>query len=171
MADNCIETMGCAVDTIEKSAMELVNPASGLANDFLNHFNEILLLIENLPILLPEMLDDLLQWRAQTYEEYFKSSNLPGSQITLEIYSSLSSDFREMFEQRVGSLNVLAEEYIERILDARLADGSIDIDKISQFSEAAAPKLRSALADLADIVNGDGDPQRRADHLMGGFAS
>ena len=31
---------------IEERAAELVNSASGIANDFLNHFNEVLLLIE-----------------------------------------------------------------------------------------------------------------------------
>lgn len=155
------------MNIIEKSAMELVNPASGLANDFLNHFNEVLLLIENLPVLLPEMLDDLLQWKPQSYEAYFQNSNLPGSKATLEIYSMLSPDFRAMFEQRVMSLNVLAEEYVECILAARLPDGAIDLEKISDYSEISAQKLRAALAELADIVNGDPDPQRMADHVMG----
>lgn len=49
------------LDTLEERAAALVNPASGIANDYLNHFNEILLLIENLPTLLPEMLDELLE--------------------------------------------------------------------------------------------------------------
>lgn len=55
--------------TLEERAASLVNPASGIANDYLNHFNEVLLLIENLPTLLPEMLDELLEWRPVTYRE------------------------------------------------------------------------------------------------------
>jgi len=67
------------VDSLEQRAACLVNPASGIANDYLNHFNEILLLIENLPTLLPEMLDELLEWNPVTYREYFAKSQLPGS--------------------------------------------------------------------------------------------
>ncbi len=57
---------GCSIIEIEehlKQANHLVNPNSGIANDFLNQYNEILLLVENLPVLLPEMVDDLLAWR------------------------------------------------------------------------------------------------------------
>ncbi|HMN79137.1 MAG TPA: hypothetical protein PKA20_04310, partial [Burkholderiaceae bacterium] len=66
-----------AGDSLEERAANLVNPASGIANDYLNHFNEILLLIENLPTLLPEMLDELLEWKPVTYREYFAKSLLP----------------------------------------------------------------------------------------------
>src|ERR1700759_5053507 len=38
----------------EKRAEALVNPASGLANDYLNLFNEIVMLIEQLPTM-PEL--------------------------------------------------------------------------------------------------------------------
>ncbi len=39
-------------------AEELVNPASGIANDYLNLFNEIVMLIEQLPTM-PELFDDI----------------------------------------------------------------------------------------------------------------
>ena len=66
-----------------------INPRTGLATDYLNHFNEVLLLIENLPTLLPEMLDELLEWKPVTYREYFAKSQLPGSAAALEIYEGL----------------------------------------------------------------------------------
>ena len=59
--------LGCRVFEIEeqlKQANHLVNPTSGIANDFLNQYNEILLLVENLPILLPEMIEELLAWKS-----------------------------------------------------------------------------------------------------------
>jgi hypothetical protein len=156
---------------IEERAAELVNSASGIANDFLNHFNEVLLLIENLPVLLPEMLDDLLRWRAQTYVEYFEKSNLPGSAKTLETYRSIDPDFRQLFEARVAALNLMAEEYIDVICDHRKPDGSIVPEEIEDYCEKMAPKFRSALAELAEMVNhgyasSDLDQQGHADQLM-----
>src|ERR1700686_5113082 len=62
---------------LESRAAALVNPASGLANDYLNLFNEIVMVIEQLPEM-PELIDDLLAWRPTTYIEYFTRSVLPG---------------------------------------------------------------------------------------------
>ena len=67
------------MNTLELRASALVNPASGVANDYLNHFNEILLLIENLPALLPEMVDELLGWKPVSYRGYFERSPLPAA--------------------------------------------------------------------------------------------
>ncbi|MGB7246524.1 MAG: hypothetical protein WBC64_07610, partial [Methylovirgula sp.] len=57
----------------EKRAEAIVNPASGLANDYLNLFNEIVMMIEQLPAM-PELIDDILQWRPVTYQAYFAKS-------------------------------------------------------------------------------------------------
>ena len=92
---------------LEKRAACLVNPASGIANDYLNHFNEVLLLIENLPTLLPEMLDELLEWRPVTYREYFAKSLLPGSARALEIYEGLDESFRREFEGIIAQKHVV----------------------------------------------------------------
>ncbi|HTJ03030.1 MAG TPA: hypothetical protein VL492_09555 [Methylovirgula sp.] len=37
--------------TLQSRAEAIVNPASGLANDYLNLFNEIVMLIEQLPVM------------------------------------------------------------------------------------------------------------------------
>ncbi len=37
------------LEDIQRRAEAIVNPASGLANDYLNLFNEIVMLIEQLP--------------------------------------------------------------------------------------------------------------------------
>ncbi len=80
-----------------RQANHLVNPSSGIANDYLNQYNEILLLVENLPILLPEMIEELLAWKARNYEEYFQSSPLAGGHLAIGIYRALERTFRERF--------------------------------------------------------------------------
>ena len=62
---------------------EIARPEPGqsidrLANDYLNVFSEILLLLEFLPAM-PEMTDDALAWRPRGYCEYFEQSPLPGA--------------------------------------------------------------------------------------------
>jgi hypothetical protein len=147
-------------------AAQLVNPKSGIANDFLNHFNEILLLIENLPLLLPEMVDELLQWRAKTYREYFQNSNLPGSGAALEIYANLEAEFRRDFEMMVARLNLMALEDIHYIREHRGPNGEINPDEVSEFCETAAAEFRTGLEAAANMVNhGQASPPETPQHM------
>jgi hypothetical protein len=157
--------------SIEERAARLVNPASGIANDYLNHFNEVLLLIENLPTLLPEMLDELLAWQPVTYREYFGKSLLPGSGAALQIYDNLDEGFRQEFESIIDGINAMALASIEVIRAHRTPNGEIDPSKVSDFCENASSAIRSALNRAADLVNNghvrvSETPQGMADRLI-----
>lgn len=160
-----------AGDSLEERAANLVNPASGIANDYLNHFNEILLLIENLPTLLPEMLDELLEWKPVTYREYFAKSLLPGSAAALEIYEGLDEGFRRDFECIIDGVNAMATASIDVIRAHRGPDGEVDPSRVSDFCENASCAIRSALNRASDLVNNGRDkpvetPQGMADRLI-----
>ena len=157
--------------TLEERAAALVNPASGIANDYLNHFNEILLLIENLPTLLPEMLDELLEWKPVTYREYFAKSQLPGSARALAIYDGLDENFRRDFESIIDGINAMALASIEVIRAHRSQTGDLDPSRVSEFCENASSAIRSALNRAADLVNNGRtsaaeSPQGMADRLI-----
>ena len=160
-----------AGETLEQRAANLVNPASGIANDYLNHFNEVLLLIENLPTLLPEMLDELLEWKPVTYREYFAKSQLPGSAAALEIYEGLDEGFRRDFECIIDGVNAMATASIDVIRAHRGPDGEVDPSRVSDFCENASCAIRSALNRASDLVNNGRDkpvesPQGMADRLI-----
>src|SRR2546430_6889957 len=53
-----------------------INPRTGLATDYLNHFNEAVMLLEMIPDI-PECAEDFLQWRPLSYAEHFTASILP----------------------------------------------------------------------------------------------
>lgn len=157
-------------------AAELVNPKSGIANDYLNTFNEILLLIENLPVLLPEMVDELLQWRPTGYREYFKASSLPGSPVALAIYDNLPDHVRGHFERMIEAVNDVAIASVETIKAHRCPEGTIEPDHVSDYCEKAATDMRLQLEQLSDFVNNgyqasNETPQDMADRIMGVSAS
>jgi hypothetical protein len=131
----------------------LINPASGIANDFLNHYNEILLMVENLPVLLPEMVDELMQWRPTTYVEYFQKSPLPGGRYALARYEQIDPAVRLPFEELVEQLNAKAVEIVAKISAHRRADGSIEADEVAGFCAAASEDLRTLLDAAAAFVN------------------
>ena len=43
-----------------------INPVTGLATDYLNHFNEAIMLLEMLPVA-PDCKEDFLAWRPMSY--------------------------------------------------------------------------------------------------------
>ena len=139
--------------SLEARAAALVNPQSGIANDYLNHFNEILLLIENLPALLPEMVDEIVAWKPVGYREYFEKSPLPGSKETLKIYDSLDEAFRRDFDYMIELLDKIVLHSIDIINKNRLPDGTLDPDGIGEICERLSASMRVVLDRTADLVN------------------
>ncbi len=151
-------------------AHALVNPASGLANDYLNLFNEVVMLIEQLPQM-PELMDDLIAWRPTTYVEYFNRSNLPGRETTLDIYNGLDARLRRKFEDVVAELDRVATGAVVSIRRHHRLKGANDNDMLMQMCERSGENLRGILKRAVEIVNygqgeADEDAQRRADRLM-----
>jgi hypothetical protein len=158
-------------NSLEMRANALCNPNSGIANDYLNHFNEILLLIENLPALLPEMVEEILAWKPVGYREYFARSNLPGKEEALAIYQSLDADFRNDFESMVDLLDTIVLRSIAIVQENKREDGTIDPDGIEDVCGELAGDMRIVLARAADLVNHGyapplESPQQMADRIL-----
>jgi len=137
---------GASDDTV----LSLVNPLTGLANDYLNVYNEILLLLEFLPSM-PEMTDDALAWQPRGYCEYFEQSSIPGARDALHAYDKLDPGVRAHFEAilarlteiAVSAQNTLAEEF-----------GRPDYpDSIAKSCEETAEVMRAGLAYVARLIN------------------
>ncbi|MDE2578992.1 MAG: hypothetical protein KGL46_09325 [Hyphomicrobiales bacterium] len=137
-------------ETLGERASALVNPNSGLANDFLNVYNEILMLIENLPAV-PELFDDILAWRPASYGAYFMQSQFDGRDKALEAYAQLDPQFRARFEQVVVDL---AESALRAVAEVACAVAEHDDEKrLAQVCETAAEKVRRVLPMAAQMVN------------------
>jgi hypothetical protein len=165
---------GCRAVEIQDQLLQashLVNPVSGIANDFVNQYNEILLLVENLPVLLPEMIEDLLAWKSRSYEEYFQTSPLAGGHLAIEIYHALDGAFRQRFESQIAKINVLANKAIIVIGKQQHGSDEMRPEDIEVFCEDLSAKLRAEIEKAVDLVNhGLGVPpetsQEMADRLM-----
>ena len=150
------DPFGCRIVEIEeqlRKASHLVNPNSGIANDYLNQYNEILLLVENLPVLLPEMIDELLAWKPRTYDEYFTVSPLAGGHLAISIYQALDKTFREHFEKQITKINGLAEKAIVVIGNQRHGAAEMRPEDIEAFCEQISAKLRGEIEKAAGLVN------------------
>lgn len=133
-------------------AASLVNPKSGIANDYLNIFYELLLLVENLPVI-PEMIDDVINWQPVSYRDYFQRSRLPGSNAALAIHEQLNPALRDAFARLVGNINTVALAGIEQIQTHRKPNGDIFPEDIIDLCERLSAELKDCLAPTTNLVN------------------
>ncbi len=139
-----------AVEALQ--AKTLVNPLSGLANDYLNLFNELVMILEQIPQM-PELLDDLLAWRPMSYQEYFQRSALPGRHSALAAYEALNGKFRRRFETFVAELDVIALTSVASVR-RQFRDGAPDdLQRVTNTCVRAGEKMRIILMRASRLVN------------------
>lgn len=157
---------------LRRRAEAIVNPASGLANDYLNLFNEIVMLIEQLPTM-PELIDDILLWRPESYQSYFAKSTLPGRGSALEAYATLDASFRRDFEAVVADLDRRAVGAVAMIRKQHKA-GNLSAATTAEFCTRSGEALREVLRKATELVNhgtthlARETEQERADRLLYG---
>jgi hypothetical protein len=135
---------------VNDSALGIVNPSSGLANDYLNVFNEILLLLEFLPTM-PEMTGEALAWRPRGYREYFQQSPLPGASEAVRSYETLDPDLRDRFESILRRLNDIAQQ--AQCTVAEEMAGPNFPQSIVDSCESTAAAMRAGLQHVARLIN------------------
>src|SRR5260370_14499321 len=74
-----------------------INPRPGLATDYLNHFNEAIMLLEMIPDI-PECAEDFLLWYPLSYREHFMASHFKGRDLAIEAYESADAGIRTEFD-------------------------------------------------------------------------
>src|SRR6478609_2369413 len=74
-----------------------INPKTGLATDYLNHFNEAIMLLEMIPDM-PDCFEDFLGWQPLSYREHFTASNFKGRDLAIAAYEKAEPAVREEFD-------------------------------------------------------------------------
>ncbi|HYA80609.1 MAG TPA: hypothetical protein VED87_06755 [Methylocystis sp.] len=135
-----------------RGSNRIVNPALGLASDYLNLFHELAMLLEQLPQM-PELIEGLLAWKPVSCREHFEKSVLSGSGSAIEAYERLSPSFRRRFESALEELDVVA---VASVAAARrlFKEGRIyDLARSAATCERAAHKMRVLLARATHLVD------------------
>ena len=146
-----IQAMPLARGRIRR-AEALVNPASGLANDYLNLFNEIVMLVEQLPTM-PELLDDIQRWHPVGYLDYFDRSILPGRGSAIEAYDQLDARFRRDFEAVVAELDRRSTGAVAAVRKHCKTRGDDDPHALAIICERAGATIREVLDKATMLVN------------------
>lgn len=101
-----------------------INEATLLATDYLNHFNEIIMLLEMVPDM-PDCLEDAKTWVPKSYQEHMAESTFSDRELAVEAYNHVPPRYREPFEDIIGKAHRLVAVTTERA-DGVIAAGEMD---------------------------------------------
>jgi|GEM_PF-1733222 hypothetical protein len=134
-----------------QSEAALADPDSGLTDAYLNQFDEMVRLIEQLPET-PELIGDLLNWRPRSYQDYFNASAMPGRVSAADVYASLNRCVRQNFEGIVDDLDRKALGAVAAIRRHYKTHGEGRPDLMMEICARAGTHLREVLSKAHDLV-------------------
>lgn len=122
-----------------------INPSTGLATDYLNHYNEIAMMIASLGAS-PEARDDVLAWRPVGYATHFQMTGFTHRDLAVAAYEAAPPDVRQRFLAARRQLE-LAIMDVQELIETRP-------EATSHLAEAA-PRIFDAIARLGGVINGE----------------
>ncbi len=161
------ETPDCGeTQRAERLARANINPATGLATDYLNHFNEAIMLLEMLPDC-PECAEDFLAWQPKSYRAHFAQSHFKDRQIALEAYEAADSAARDRLEPMSATMSAVLEATRAAMAANLPAEAAVSL------ADWTAGRLKPLVARAGAVINGEIDageaaavPQAAVDRLM-----
>ncbi len=126
-----------------------INPRTGLATDYLNHFNEAIMLLEMIPDR-PDCAEDFLRWQPLSYREHFTASNFKARDLAISAYNNTDPTIRTEFDNITAAM-------ISILTAVRAAMRETPLDKTRSTLAAQATGWVKPLVTLAgSIINGGG---------------
>jgi hypothetical protein len=124
-----------------------INPRTGLATDYLNHFNEAIMLLEMIPDM-PECADDFLGWNPLSYREHFTASNLKGRDLAVAAYDTADTNIRAEFDNITSAMTSILTA-----VSAAMLEASQDKTRAT-LAEQATGWVKPLVALAGGIING-----------------
>jgi len=116
-------TLGEGVLSADALEAANVHPDTGLATDYLNHFNEVVMLLEMLPDM-PDFADEVLAWEPVAYEEHFERTNYVGKETVIAAYAAVDHALKAHLETIVAVLNAELKRAQAKVRDGDMAGAS-----------------------------------------------
>jgi len=142
-----------------------LDPTTFLATDYLNHFNEVVMLLEMIPDM-PEILEEAKEWHPKSYMDHFRDSTIADKDIAIEAYDAVPEIYKQPFETTIGQINRTIGSAIAT-LERDLESGNTDLLRENATSLS---RIIQRLMDTASaIIHGSAETlaQSEIDNLLG----
>lgn len=136
-----------------------------LATDYLNHFNEIIMLIGMVPDM-PDILEECKEWAPKAYQDHFADSNIADKDLAVEVYPYVPERYRKPFEETIRQMNNVVEQSIRRMVESLESD---DMELLTVRAHAASHGLQKLNDVASSIIHGSDKAmsQEEIDGLLG----
>jgi hypothetical protein len=124
-----------------------INPRTGLASDYLNHFNEAVMLLEMVPDM-PECAEDFLNWQPMSYAEHFTASKFKARDLAISAYDSADPAIRAEFDNLTSAMTSILSAVSVAMREAQQ-------DKTrATLAEQATGWVKPLVAMAGGVING-----------------
>jgi hypothetical protein len=142
-----------------------INAQTGLATDYLNHFNEAIMLFE-MAGKAPDCIDEIRRWQPMSYREHFLESRLKARELAIAAYAGADPTARASLDNLALTMTSVIETTRDRLSE------DLPPQAIGDVAARAAIWLRQLVARAGAVINGAIDieqidaPQVNVDRLM-----
>ncbi len=124
-----------------------INPRTGLATDYLNHFNEAIMLLEMIPDM-PEVAEDFLAWHPMSYAEHFTASHFKARDLAIAAYEQANPNIRAQFDHLTDTMTSI-------LTAVGAAMRGVNQDKTrARLAEQATAWVKPLVAAAGGVING-----------------
>jgi hypothetical protein len=135
-----------------------INPKTGLATDYLNHFNEAIMLLEMIPDM-PDCAADFLCWQPLSYREHFTGSHFKARDLAISAYELADPSVREEFDKLTATMTSILTA-----VGAAMCEAQQDRTR-AILAEEATGWVKPLVALAGGIINGRGG-ESDVDYIM-----
>lgn len=159
----------CETDAFAAMAARLegtnVSPQTFLATDYLNHFNEVVMLLGMLADM-PEMFEDVAAWAPKSYVDHFRDSSIADREIAIEAYALAPERYRRPFDDTIAQAEKVVAQAVALIAPAIEAG---DSERIAMIGASASQILQKLIDVASGIIHGSekGMSQAEIDMVIG----
>ncbi len=146
-----------------------INPKTGLATDYLNHFHEAIMLLDILPHT-PECIVELIGWEPLSYPEHFAASPFRDRDLAIAAYEAAEPIARVRLDELADTMNALLVATCEALLRRS------SLESATALAAETSARLKPLVAQAGAVINGHdlgtsedittGEQQAAVDALM-----
>jgi len=126
-----------------------INPQTLLATNYLNHFNEIHMLLGMIAEM-PDCIDDITEWEAISYQGHFKYSVFQDKDLAIEAFHHIPIKYKEPFEKCVSEMDKLLLSIIIKVKESLDKN---DLNEVNIIVAEYTPKMERMIENCSVIIN------------------
>lgn len=135
-----------------------INGTTLLATDYLNHFNEVIMLVDMIGDM-PDFIEDIAAWTPKTYQDHFRDSVFSDKDLAVAAYDHVPPCYRQPFELLINQLNTLVLQVAKNLVDAVAAQDEAEITSAALI----VPELHLMVEKAGGVINGERKGTDQAD--------